>query len=414
MTEKETTISNISESFTRMTNSFTENKNTPQFIGIFALGILIVLIVFICIYVAKGSTVSYMNSVKANDSIISLYYPPIQYDSCGNIIVIDSSGNITGNDGTYYINDYYIYGSYNSCNMSGRNKNNVVGIYGLTYVISQGTRFIDFEIYNKNNEPIIATSSNPSNYYIKESDNYVLFKDAIDTIIKNAFSIMYSPNPNDPIFLHLRIKSTNHNMMTRIIDILNPYRNQFLLGPKYNYEYQSCSVDNNNETVCKSKNLARVPLYFFQKKIILMLDRSNTAAFEYSDLMELVNITTDSMNCRLLTNHDMIYSPDQFELLEFNKLSMTIVTPDVGVKSENPSLQSSMKLGIQIDAIDFSNPDENMKKAQETFNIQGFAFILKPPELRFKPVIYNIPDDNPEGYSYAKRTLQGKGYSWNI
>ena len=45
MTEKETTISNISENLTRMTNSFTENKNTPQFIGIFALGILIVLIV---------------------------------------------------------------------------------------------------------------------------------------------------------------------------------------------------------------------------------------------------------------------------------------------------------------------------------------------------------------------------------
>ena len=145
-----------------------------------------------------------------------------------------------------------------------------------------------------------------------------------------------------------------------------------------------------------------------------MLDRSNTAAFEYSDLMELVNITTDSMNCRLITNHDMIYSPDQFELLEFNKLSMTIVTPDVGVKTENPSLQSCMKLGIQIDAIDFSNADENMKKAQETFNIQGFSFILKPPELRFKPVIYNIPDDNPEGYNFAKRTLQGKGYSWDI
>ena len=111
MTEKETTISNISENLTRMTNSFTENKNTPQFIGIFALGILIVLIVFIIMYVVKGRTVSYMNSVKVNDSIISLNYPAIQYDSCGNIIVIDSSGNLTGNDGTYYINDYFIYGS---------------------------------------------------------------------------------------------------------------------------------------------------------------------------------------------------------------------------------------------------------------------------------------------------------------
>ena len=385
-----------------------QGNNTSPIIGGLATLFIIIIIVVVSIYITKGQNTSYMNSFTINPNFHSMYYPDsITYDSCGNIIYVDPSGN--GNNGTYNINDYYIYGSYNSCNISGRNTNNYMNLNALKYIISQGVRFIDFEIYNINGQAVIATSSIPSNFFIKESYNYVTFQDAFNTIVTNAFNNMSAPNSDDPIFLHLRIKSTNNTMMESMAQIFldNEY---YMLDPIYSYEYQTC-----NENGCSPNSLSKLPLYIFKKKIIIMVDRSNSAILDCKKLMEYVNITTNSIHCRLLSNHQMRFSPDQTELIDFNKISMSIVTPDVGITTTNPNPNAALQLGVQVNAINFSNADDNMKNDMDLFITAGYAFILKPANLRYEPVVINIPADNPANYSFQPQQFGGRGFGpWNI
>jgi hypothetical protein len=319
-----------------------------------------------------------------------------------------------GLTGTYSLRDYYIYSSYNSCNNNNTTTNNMVDTQCLKNVIAQGVRFLDFEIYSLENEPIVATSSVPNNYFIKESNSSIPFRNVFDTIINNAFNITTSPNPSDPLLVHLRIKSTNQQMFSNMAKIFKKYENSgYILGPKYSFEYQDCK-DNNGQLNCTIKNITSLPLNTFKNKIIIMIDKNNTNILDNKDLMEFCNMTTNSITCRLITNYEMRNSPDQNELIEFNKRSMSIVTPDIGVNSTNPNISTSNLLGIQITAINYSNEDNEFNKTINFFNDKGSAFVLKPEKLRYVPMYIAIPNDPPESYSFAPRDLTDRLYSFKI
>jgi len=372
--------------------------------------IIILVIILICIFGAIYS--SYTSTVAA--STINTKIQPLDlcvncneedlfpncYDaSCGELLLKTVRG-------LFPIQDYYILSSYNSCNTGNSPKNNTVSITSLQNVIKQGVRLLDFEIYSINNEPIVSTSTTPSNYYIKESNNYVNFSDAFETVINNAFSISSCPNPTDPIFISLRIKSTNQKMFDNLANIFESYQSTttYMLDPEYSFEYQHCS----NGTNCLSQNITELPIYLFNSKIIIMADKINTSILDNKNLMEFVNITTNSINCRLITNYEMKNSPDQVELQSFNKISCTIVTPDSGSNPSNPSIQMANILGIQFTAMNFSNVDSNLTECINYFNKEGYSFVLKPVNLRSIPVIIQTVDPNPPSYSFAPRTIESR------
>ena len=402
---------------------FVSNNNNTAKIITFVGGFIIILIIIIyALSKVVDNTKSYMNgpvtqNSKMKSSVGGTSNPtPIIFDSCGNIIDASMPADINFNDhkGTYNVNDYYIYGSYNSCNMSGTVKNNVVSTNALIYVIAQGVRFIDFEIYNLEGEPIIATSTEPTNYYIKESYNYITFSAAMDTLVTNAFSFTGAPNYSDPIFLQLRIKSTDCNMMDKMVDIFNQYQS-YLLSAKYNYTYQTCTnKDSSGKQVCLTNNIGNLPLYIFQNKIIIIANLSNKDLPECTRFMELVNMTSYSIYLRVLTNYEMVNTPDQTELLDFNKRSMTVVTPDVGASTHvNPDPSISTQLGIQIVAPDFSIDDQNLTDIKNMFI--DYAFILKPASQRYQPVVLTVPTPNPPSYNYSPRSFSVVGGStYNI
>jgi hypothetical protein len=378
--------------------------------------IIILVIILICIFGAIYS--SYTSTVVA--STINTKIQPLDlcvncneedlfpncYDaSCGELLLKTVRG-------LFPIQDYYILSSYNSCNTGNSPKNNTVSITSLQNVIKQGVRLLDFEIYSINNEPIVSTSTTPTNYYIKESNNYVNFSDAFETVINNAFSISSCPNPTDPIFISLRIKSTNQKMFDNLANIFESYQSTttYMLDPEYSFEYQHCS----NGTNCLSQNITELPIYLFNSKIIIMADKINTSILDNKNLMEFVNITTNSINCRLITNYEMKNSPDQVELQSFNKISCTIVTPDSGSNPSNPSIQMANILGIQFTAMNFSNVDSNLTECINYFNKEGYSFVLKPVNLRSIPVIIQTVDPNPPSYSFAPRTIESRYIKANI
>jgi hypothetical protein len=348
------------------------------------LFIIIILIIFIgyMIYLSKlqNRECNYMNNLYSS---LDGYIRPITSNDS------DCSANLF---------DYYIKTAYNACS-GGSYKNNFVNICNLKAIIKQGVRCLDFEIYSINNQPVVATST-VDNYYVKETFNYVDFGNVMDTIVNYAFSGGTCPNPTDPLIIHLRFMSNNQEMYSSLANIFYSYNN-FMLGPSYSYE---------NEGL----NLGSLPLLSLQNKIILMVDRSNTAFLENINLLEYVNLTSNSIFMRLYSYYDVKNNPDINELTDYNKTAMTMVIPDNGASPSNPSGLLCRALGCQMIAMRYQLVDNFLMESTGFFDSGGYAFVLKPPELRYQPVTVPPPTQQLQEYSYATNNVTTDYYSFNF
>jgi hypothetical protein len=345
--------------------------------------IFIILILFIgyMIYLNRlnGREVDYMNTLYSS---INGYIRPINSNDA------DCKGNLC---------DYNIKTAFNSCS-GGSYKNDFVNIDNLKAIIKQGVRCLDFEIYSIDNQPVVSTSTSDS-FFVKETFNSVNFSSVMDIIRNYAFSGGTCPNPTDPLLIHLRIKSNNQNMYSNLANIFKK-NSDIMLGMKYSYELEG-------------KNLGNVPLLSLQNKVILIIDRSNTAFQENSELLEFVNLTSNSVFMRTYDFYNIKNNPDMNELIEFNKKGMTIVLPDKGSNPVNPSGIISRANGCQMVAMRYQMVDNNLLENTQYFDRCGYAFCLKPEELRYKPVTVSAPTPQLPQYSYATRNISTDYYNFN-
>jgi hypothetical protein len=215
-----------------------------------------------------------------------------------------------------------------------------------------------------------------------------------------AFASSTAPNPFDPIILHLRIKTSNQEMYTNFAKILEGY-NSILLDKQYSFEYYG-------------KNLGTVKLSDLAGKVIIIVDRSNTSFLESQQFYEYVNMTSNSIFMRALHYYDIMYAPDMDELIDYNKLNMTIGMPDKGSNPDNPSSLTMRAYGCQLLAIRYQVIDTNLEENNSFFDGEGRAFVLKPEKLRYIPeTIPAPPEQNPE-VSFATRDVSSDFYSFEI
>ena len=345
--------------------------------------IFIILIIFICymIYLSRLETneCNYMNNIYS--SVDGNIRPISSNDP-------DCSGNLM---------DYYIKTAYNACS-GGSYKNDFVDTCNLVAILRQGVRCLDFEIYSVNDQPVVATST-IDNYYVKETFNSVNFGSVMDTITNYAFSGSTCPNPTDPLIIHLRFMSNNQPMYANLANIFKS-NTKIMLGPGYSYE-------------SAGKNLGTVPLLSLQNKVILIVDRSNTSFLENEELVEYVNLTSNSMFMRSYDFYNIKNNPDINELTEFNKLGMTIVLADSGSNPANPSGIISRACGCQMVAMRYQLVDNNIMENASFFDNAGYAFALKPMNLRYEVVTVPAPTPQLAEYSYATRTSTTDYYSFN-
>jgi hypothetical protein len=347
----------------------------------FAFIILIIFIVYL-IYISrlKNAECDYMNNL----------YPSVD----GNIRSITSSDpDCSGN-----LYDYYIKTAYNSCS-GGSYKNDFVDVCNLKAVIKQGVRCLDFEIYSVNDKPVVATSTS-ENYHVKETFNSVDFGSVMDTIRNYAFSGGTCPNPTDPLLIHLRCKSNNQNMYSNLANIFKS-NTDIMLGMNYSFE-------------SSGKNLGSVPLLELQNKVVLIIDRSNTAFLENEDLLEYVNLTSNSVFMRLSDFYNIKNNPDINELTDFNRRGITIVLPDNGSSPSNPSGMTCRASGCQMVAMRYQLVDNYLMENALFFDRAGYAFALKPDDLRYEPTTIQAPAPQNPNYSYATRTASTDYYSFNF
>jgi len=369
-------LNNALSSITNMKEDFVSNI----ILG-FILFIVILMIVYI-IYLTKlpGKECDFMNDIYGSLN--------------GNIRSISASDPDCG----YNLNEYYVKTAYNACS-GGNYKNDFTNICNLKAVLKQGVRGLDFEIYSIDNEPVVATST-VDNFYIKETYNSVSFSEVMTTIQNYAFSGSTAPNPTDPILIHLRFMSNNQNMYSNLANIFKSY-DSILLGKEYSYE-------------TAGHNLGGEPLLNFMNKVILIFDRSNTAFLENKDLMEYVNMTSNSIFMRAYSYYDVKNNPDLEELREYNKRNMTIVFPDSGTNPVNPNGILSRDAGCQMVAMRYQYVDNFLIQNTTFFDNCGYAFCLKPEDLRYKPVTIEEPTQQDPALSYATRNVTTDFYSFDV
>jgi hypothetical protein len=361
-------------------------KNMKEdFVSNIILGFILLLVITMIVYII------YLTKLQSRECS---YINDLYGDVNGNLRSI----NLNDPDCSGNLNEYYIKTAYNACS-GGSYKNDIVEICNLKAVLTQGVRGLDFEIYSIDNDPVVATSTS-DNYYIKETYNSVSFSDVMKTIKNYAFSGSTAPNPNDPIIIHLRFMSNNQSMYSNLANIFKSY-DTILLGKEYSYE-------------TSGHNLGGEPLLNFMNKVILIFDRTNTSFLENKDLMEYANMTSNSIFMRAYSYYDVKNNPDLEELREYNKRNMTIVFPDSGSNPVNPNGILSRDAGCQMVAVRYQYVDNFLIQNTTFFDNCGYAFCLKPEDLRYKPVMIEEPTQQDPALSYATRNVTTDFYSFDV
>ena len=260
------------------------------------------------------------------------------------------------------------------------------------YVLARGCRFIDFEVFSVDNQPVIASSSVKSFNY-KETYNHIPVSDAFEVLGSYAFSGAKCPNPGDPFIIHMRMMSRNVTMYDNMAKIIMQSKAiaRNLLGPKYGREYQSKDLGNESLTDLKGK-------------IIFIVDGTNSL-YRKTKLFELINMSSNTMFLSKYTYFGVKNVGDPQAFKDANKKNMCLVMPDKGGRPINDGHNGPFTWGCQIAAMCFQDEarDEKLKAYEDKFASVGYAFILKPAELRYVPITIAPPaPPNPKASMEAR------------
>ena len=102
-------------------------------------------------------------------------------------------------------------------------------------------------------------------------------------------------------------------------------------------------------------------------------------------------------------------SNDLETITNFNKQNMTLVLPELSVSNANYISTIPQALGCQLMAMNFQNVDQNLLTYNELFENKESAFVPKPNELIYIPVLVSTPDPLPSILSYAAKQIDGPG-----
>jgi Na+-transporting methylmalonyl-CoA/oxaloacetate decarboxylase gamma subunit len=308
-----------------------------------------------------------------------------------------TSINPADSQSKFKLRDYYIKSAYNAFNPD-KFKNSNVSMDALLYVIARGCRFIDFEVFSVENQPVIASSSvNSFNY--KETFNHIPVSDAFEVLGSYVFSGSKCPNPGDPFIIHMRIMSRNVTMYDNLAKIISQSKTMArnLLGPKYGREFQTKDLGNEN-------------LLNFKGKIILMVDGTNQI-YRKTRLLELINMSSNSLFLSKYTYFGVKNIADPQTFKDSNKKNMCLVIPDKAGRPINDGHNGPYTWGCQIAAMCFQEEvrDEKLKAYEDKFASVGYAFILKPEDLRYVPITIAPPaPPNPKS-SMESRPVEAAG-----
>lgn len=265
------------------------------------------------------------------------------------------------------IREFIIKSSYNSA---------ISGLYAskeaLKLTLERGCRFIDFEIFSRDDKEYVSYSGDPEYKTMgteNVSANRLKLVDALNHLAGAAFSSP-TPSTNDPLFILLRIKDNTAPIYKRIAKNINVALKERLFQGTFNSGtklrklqgrvvvfFDTLSSPKWNEyDKCDSK-----PDECLDKVIHLEAGTTNFPLYAYADLLSLPHVIVNRNTSDLKTDIDsfMIVQPPQFDAIKAPKPTETID-----------------KWHPQFLAYKFYNPDsDELVEYEALFNKYGCAFV---------------------------------------
>lgn len=257
----------------------------------------------------------------------------------------------------------------------------------VKYVMSKGCRFLDFELYLKDGAVNVNYSTDPT--YNTFNQSGVLFNDIKDTIndssIKNSNdnkTTYVTPNPNDPLFIQLRIKSKDASIFTMIGTILDGLNNRYKDSDNY-------AVQINGDT----------KLSELKGKVIIVMDKSIKPNYPES-FDKYVNIITggntwSSQQYSLFKNQKTTPPKINDDFKTTNVTQLKLLMPDVDENSPNPQNPFSLieNYGVQTIAYKFYKTDMALDLYETIFAEYQSAFVPLAYALQFIKNKKQQPDE---------------------
>jgi hypothetical protein len=239
------------------------------------------------------------------------------------------------------LNQVCIKASYNSA-FDGKD----ISTDMLEYVMSRGCRFLDFELYlNDKEEVYVNYSTDPTfSTFENTNSNGVSFNTIMEYITGTGKG--KAPNPDDPLFIHLRVKSDSATIYTKILAVLdNP-------------------AGENRFNVYKKQINGNTNLNELNGQIIIAMDRSIRPNDDIGQLANYVSVFTGGSTWsidRYSEIKNQKTSPpkpnDDFKTTNVNQLKLAL--PDVDKNSSNPDTPYDFikNYGVQTIACRFYKND---------------------------------------------------------
>lgn len=252
------------------------------------------------------------------------------------------------------LRNFCIKSSFNSAYTGG-----YMNLDMIRYVLQRGCRFLDFQVFIKDNTAIVAYSQDDYIDAFTSNPPALSLGGVFSTINMNAFN-ENSPNPNDPLFIQIRILSNLPAAKSIVAQtIASAFSANLYADPATGY---AIPIDLN------------VQMNQLQGKVVIVTDQN--AATADGNLSKYVNLITGTANVRTYTANQLtsqpINPPDPYVY------NFKIVLPNLGYFfgiSNSDATYLIKKYGAQVVAQVFYSQDLNLTNYEAIFNEYRSAFI---------------------------------------
>ena len=230
------------------------------------------------------------------------------------------------------IREFIVKSSYNSA---------ISGMYASTealkLTLERGCRFIDFEIFSRNDKEYVSYSGDPEYKTMgteNVSKNRLKLVDALNHVAGSAFSSP-TPSTNDPLFILLRIKDNTVPIYKRIAKNINIALKERLFKGTFNSGTKLRKLQGRVvvffDTISSPKwneydKCDSTPDKCLDEVIHLEAGTTNFPLYAYADLLSLPQVIVNRNTSDLKTdiNSFMIVQPPQFDAIKPPKPTETI------------------------------------------------------------------------------------------
>jgi hypothetical protein len=282
---------------------------------------------------------------------------------------------------------YIVKSSYNSA---------ITGSYAsllmLKYVINRGCRCLDFEVLyledpnskKKNKIPCIAYTTD-STYLSIDTVNRIPLSDIFKCILANAFTCAIG---NDPLFIHLRIKSNDADIYPDVAKLIDSHLSPVLYTKKVNETTllsdvmgkvviimdKTLNPDYNENNITSCKNTSG-PCYSLKKYVNMESGSPFLRNYKYTFILSKSTNPPQIMNNNKTT--------------DINNMHMVVPDNDSTSVSNPPLSPFITKYGVQFSMYKFYCNDSELDNYEEFFSENRYAFVPMAKALTYLKTIEN-------------------------